>query len=54
MQGFGNGHVTGIVSWLFYVVGQVITVMVALSFGSYAGTLFFGEDVAPEAANSWR
>ncbi|MDF2983287.1 MAG: hypothetical protein K0Q69_3059, partial [Devosia sp.] len=49
VQGFGNGHVTGIVSWLFYVVGQVITVMVALSFGSYAGILFFGEDVAPEA-----
>jgi len=41
--------VTGIVSWLFYLVGQVITVMVALSFGSYAGTLFFGEDVSPEA-----
>ena len=40
---------TGIVSWLFYLVGQVITVMVALSFGSYAGTLFFGEDVSPEA-----
>src|SRR5918994_2191080 len=49
VQGFGNGHVTGIVSWLFYVVGQIITVMVALSFGSYAGILFFGEDVAPEA-----
>ena len=49
VYGFRNGHVTGIVSWLFYVVGQVITVMVALSFGSYAGTLFFGEDVAPEA-----
>jgi len=49
VQGFGNGHVTGVVSWLFYVVGQVITVMVALSFGSYAGTLFFGEDVSPEA-----
>jgi len=41
--------VTGIVSWLFYVVGEVIKVMVALSFGSYAGILFFGEDVAPEA-----
>jgi amino acid transporter len=48
-QGFGNGHVTGIVSWLFYVVGEVIKVKVALSFGSYAGILFFGEDVAPEA-----
>jgi len=41
--------VTGIVSWLFYVVGEVIKVKVALSFGSYAGILFFGEDVAPEA-----
>jgi amino acid transporter len=49
VQGFGNGHLTGVVSWLFYVVGQVITVMVALSFGSYAGVLFFGEDVSPEA-----
>ena len=49
VQGFGNEHMTGVVSWLFYVVGQVITVMVALSFGSYAGTLFFGDDVSPEA-----
>jgi amino acid transporter len=49
VQGFGNGHLTGSVSWLFYLVGQLITVMVALSFGSYAGALFFGEDVTPEA-----
>ena len=44
VQGFGNGHIAGSVSWLFYVVGQLITVMVALSFGSYAATLFFGEN----------
>ena len=49
VQGFGNGHVTGSTSWLFYLVGQIITVMVALSFGSYAGELFFGDDVAEEA-----
>jgi amino acid transporter len=49
LQGFGNGHVTGSTSWLFYLVGQIITVMVALSFGSYAAELFFGEDVAEQA-----
>ncbi len=49
VQGFGNGHMTGSVSWLYYLVGQIVTVMVALSFGSYAGALFFGDDVAPEA-----
>jgi len=49
LQGFGNGHVTGSLSWLFFLVGQLITVMVALSFGSYAGELFFGDDVTLEA-----
>jgi hypothetical protein len=29
VQGFGNGHVTGIVSWLFYLVGQIIEQVVA-------------------------
>jgi amino acid transporter len=28
VQGFGNGHLTGSVSWLFYLVGQLISVMV--------------------------
>jgi amino acid transporter len=49
VQGFGNGHVTGVVSWLYYLVGQIVTVMVALSFGSYAGALFFGDDVSDGA-----
>jgi amino acid transporter len=49
VQGFGNGHVTGSVSWLYYLVGQIVTVMVALSFGSYAGALFFGDDVKEQA-----
>jgi amino acid transporter len=49
VQGFGNGHLAGSVSWLFYLVGQIITVMVALSFGSYAGALFFGDDVSQGA-----
>jgi len=45
VQGFGNGHLTGATSWLFYLVGQLITVMVALSFASYAGALFWGDDI---------
>src|SRR5262249_486129 len=49
VQGFGNGHVTGSVSWLYYPVGQIVTVMVALSFGSYAGALFFGDGVSEGA-----
>jgi amino acid transporter len=49
VQGFGNGHVTGSVSWLYYLVGQIVTVMVALSFGSYAGALFFGDGVSQGA-----
>src|SRR6478736_1760337 len=49
LQAFGNGHVTGSTSWLFYLVGQIITVMVALSFGSYAGELFFGDDITEQA-----
>ncbi len=49
VQGFGNGHLTGSVSWLFYLVAQIVTVMVALSFGSYAGELFFGNDVSQKA-----
>lgn len=49
LQGFGNGHLTGSTSWLFYLVGQIITVMVALAFGSYAGELFFGEGVTEQA-----
>ncbi len=49
LQAFGNGHLTGSISWLFYLVGQIITVMVALSFGNYAGALFFGDDVTDGA-----
>jgi amino acid transporter len=49
LQGFGNGHITGSTAWLFYLVGQLITVMVALSFGAYAGELFFGDDIPEQA-----
>ena len=46
MQGFGNGHVTGVASWLFYFAGLIVTAMVAVSFGTYAAELFIGSDAS--------
>jgi amino acid transporter len=46
MQGFGRGHVTGVSSWLFYFAGLIVTAMVAVAFGSYGASLFFGDDAA--------
>lgn len=43
-QGFGEGHVTGIVSWLFYVTGAIVGAMVASSFGGYASAVLTGRD----------
>ena len=44
-QGFGNGRLLGIASWLGYFAAFVIvTAMVAVSFGSYATSLFVGDD----------
>ncbi|HET7351841.1 MAG TPA: APC family permease [Marmoricola sp.] len=37
---FGNGHVTGVIGWLLLAVNAIITGMVAVSFGSYAGAIF--------------
>jgi amino acid transporter len=45
MRGFGNGRMLGITAWLAYAAAFVIVCsMVAVSFGSYASSLFFGED----------
>jgi amino acid transporter len=50
MQGFGNGRLVGIASWLGYFTAIVIvTAMVAVAFGSYASSLFIGDD----AASGW-
>src|SRR5512134_480720 len=47
LQGFGNGRLVGIASWLGYFAAIVIVCsMVAVSFGSYATSLFVGEDAA--------
>ncbi len=50
MQGFGNGRLVGIAAWLGYFAAIVIVCsMVAVAFGSYATSLFVGED----AGGAW-
>src|SRR3954453_22550216 len=45
LQGFGNGRLLGIASWLGYAAAFVIVgAMLAVSFGAYAVSLFFGDD----------
>ena len=47
IEGFGNGRLVGIASWLGYFAAIVIVCsMVAVSFGSYATSLFIGNDAA--------
>lgn len=47
MAGFGNGRLVGIASWLGYFAAIVIVCsMVAVSFGSYATSLFIGDDAS--------
>ena len=46
-EGFGTGRLVGIASWLGYMAAMVIVCsMVAVSFGSYATSLFIGDDAA--------
>jgi amino acid transporter len=45
LQGFGNGRLLGVASWLGYAAAfVVVAAMLAVSFGSYATTLFVGDD----------
>ena len=47
IEGFGNGRLVGIASWLGYFAAIVIVCsMVAVAFGSYASSLFIGNDAA--------
>jgi amino acid transporter len=47
IEGFGRGRLVGTASWLGYIAAVVIVCsMVAVSFGSYATSLFVGNDAA--------
>jgi amino acid transporter len=43
-HGFGEGHTTGVMAWLLYIVNAIIGAMVALSFGSYASAVVAHEN----------
>jgi len=43
-QSFGFGHIATVSAWLGYSVNAIITAMVAVSFGSYASSLFTNSD----------
>ena len=45
-RGFGQGHVSAITAWLVYIANIIVTAMVAVSFGSYASSMFTNESVA--------
>jgi amino acid transporter len=38
-KGFGEGHLAGIGSWLFFMAGTIVVAMVATAFGGYASTV---------------
>ncbi len=44
--GFGRGHITGLTAWLTYSANLLVTAMVAVSFGSYASTMFTDDSAA--------
>jgi amino acid transporter len=47
IQGFGNGRVVGVASWLGYITAIVVVgAMVAVSFGDYAAAIFVGNDAS--------
>ena len=47
VEGFGKGRLVGVASWLGYIAAIVIVcAMVAVSFGSYATSLFIGDSAA--------
>ena len=45
-KGFGAGHTTGVTAWLTYIANAIVTAMVAVSFGSYASSMFTGSNAA--------
>ncbi|KQZ11144.1 amino acid permease [Agromyces fucosus] len=43
-RGLGEGHLTGIGSWLFFTAGSIVVAMIATSFGGYASSVVAGGD----------
>lgn len=43
-RGLGEGHLTGVASWLFFTAGSIIVAMIASSFGGYASSVVAGGD----------
>ncbi len=39
-RGFGDGHILGVIGWLVLAANAIVTGMVAVSFGSYASSVF--------------
>jgi amino acid transporter len=46
VEGFGPGRLVGVASWFGYFSIMIVTAMVAVTFGGYARTLFFGDNSA--------
>lgn len=42
-RGFREGHVAAVTAWLLYTANAIVTAMVAVSFGSYASSMFAAE-----------
>ena len=43
-RGLGEGHLTGIGSWLFFTAGSIVVAMIASAFGGYASAVVADED----------
>ncbi|MFF1877292.1 APC family permease [Leifsonia sp. NPDC058230] len=43
-KGFGEGHIAGIGSWLFFTAGSIVVAMIASSFGGYASSVVANND----------
>jgi amino acid transporter len=43
-RGWGDGHFTGIFAWIALFTNAVVTAMVAVSFGSYAASVFSNQE----------
>src|SRR5687768_2346967 len=52
VQEFGNGHITGIICWIFFFNAAIVMSMVAVSFSSYAGELIVGDDPSTTFRNA--